>query len=58
MQAANPGGDADTSLDDPNQVMRVAGAIHPKTGRAEIRPIGRLSSRRSLVELEEWFTII
>lgn len=38
MQAAHPGGDADGSLDDPNQVMRVAGAIHPKTGQmAEIR---------------------
>jgi hypothetical protein len=38
MQAANPGGDADSSLDDPCQVMRVAGAIHPKTGKAaEIR---------------------
>ena len=38
MQVAHPGGDADQSLDDPNQVMRVAGAIHPKTGKpAEIR---------------------
>jgi len=55
MQAANPGGDADTSLDDPNQVMRVAGAIHPKTGnRAEIRH--RSIEQFSLAELEEWFT--
>ena len=55
MQAANPGGDADTSLDDPNQVMRVAGAIHPKTGnRAEIRH--RSIEQFTLVELEEWFT--
>ena len=38
MQAAHPGGDADGSLDDPCQVMRIAGAIHPKTGnKAEIR---------------------
>ena len=55
MQAANPGGDADTSLDDPNQVMRVAGAIHPKTGnRAEIRH--RSIEQFTLAELEEWFT--
>ena len=55
MQAANPGGDADTSLDDPNQVMRVAGAIHPKTGkRAEIRH--RSIEQFTLAELEEYFT--
>ena len=55
MQAANPGGDADASLDDPNQVMRVAGAIHPKTGkRAEIRH--RSIEQFTLAELEEWFT--
>ena len=55
MQAAHPGGDADTSLDDPNQVMRVAGAIHPKTGnRAEIRHSS--AEQFSLAELEEYFT--
>ena len=55
MQAANPGGDADTSLDDPNQVMRVAGAIHPTTGnRAEIRH--RSIEQFTLEELEEHFT--
>ena len=38
MQAAHPNGNADSSLDDACQVMRVAGSIHPKTGnRAEIR---------------------
>lgn len=48
MQAANPGGDADSSLDDPCQVMRVAGAIHPKTGKAaEIR---HASAERFLAE--------
>ena len=55
MQAAHPAGDDDTSLDDPNQVMRVAGSIHPKTGkRAEIRH--RSIERFSLQELEKYLT--
>ena len=55
MQAANPGGDADASLEDSCQVMRVAGASHPKTGKqAEItRATGE---RFSVQELTEAFS--
>lgn len=52
MQAAYPSGGIDKSLSDACQVMRVAGAPHPKTG--EIATIKRATGERfQLAELEK-----
>lgn len=55
MGAAHPGSEFDRSLAKANQVMRVAGSIHPKTGRpAEIKRA--TGERHLLAELEAALT--